>query len=91
VLSKELGYLSGVPGRLSNGFVTFLLSVRRPEDVEANHVILGAREVQGPAVAHFRHLVFTAAMFGGAALRSVFTAFKATRLFQTRLFKEPST
>src|SRR6516164_7075542 len=29
VLSKELGYLSGVPGRLSDGFVTFLFSVGR--------------------------------------------------------------
>jgi hypothetical protein len=32
VLSKELGYLSGVPGRLSDGFVTFLFSVGRARD-----------------------------------------------------------
>jgi len=30
--SKELGYLSGVPGRLSNGFVTFPFSMGRPKD-----------------------------------------------------------
>ena len=63
MLSKELGYLSGVPGRLSNGFVTFLFSIGRLEDVDLNdvdlnHVVLGTREGHGPAVAHFRHRFF---------------------------------
>jgi hypothetical protein len=44
VLSKELGYLSGVPWRLSNGFVTFLFSMGRAEDVDANNVVLGTRK-----------------------------------------------
>ena len=70
VLSKELGHLSRVSGRLSNGFVTFLFSIGRAEDADANHVVLDTREGHGPAVAHFRHCPFYSSDVGGAALRS---------------------
>ncbi len=33
------------PLRLSNGFVTFLFSMGRAEDVDANNVVLGRRKV----------------------------------------------
>ena len=50
--------------------MTFLFSVGRLEDADANHVVLGTRGDMDQRWRTLGIVVFTAAIFGGAALRS---------------------